>query len=359
MAIFMIGLLLTLLLPVLEKGRQRGVMARCWGTLRQVGVGYNLFAQDHNDHFPMEISVGAGGTKEFNRPPAVADAEFGDAFRHFQVLSNELATPRILVCRADKREPAVTFAALQNSNVSYFVATEAAFARPLSLLAGDRNLMVSGTMSDQVGLIQAGNEVFWTSELHGYRGNLLYADASVRGVNNPGLREALHQSLTNTIIILPPAKLAMTVEGVEEAPAPVAGQTSFKEASSHPSTNTAPLARLTDPAVRTAERGGSIRQPSSAPVSPAGEPTALAQEAKPASSKTTPSVSRVPTNHVASGPDLFSAASPNRLREIFHRCGNYAALLLLLLLLAVMMALEVQRHRHRKRRAMRAEAPQG
>ena len=37
-----------------------------------------------------------------------------DTFRHFQVMSNELSTPRILVCPADDRTVAVNFARLKN-----------------------------------------------------------------------------------------------------------------------------------------------------------------------------------------------------------------------------------------------------
>ena len=48
-----------------------------------------------------------------------------DTFRHFQVMSNELSTPKILVCPADTRVAAANFVRLKNQNVSYFVGLEA------------------------------------------------------------------------------------------------------------------------------------------------------------------------------------------------------------------------------------------
>ena len=47
-----------------------------------------------------------------------------DTFRHFQVMSNELSTPKILACPADTRAAANNFFRLKNQNVSYFVGLE-------------------------------------------------------------------------------------------------------------------------------------------------------------------------------------------------------------------------------------------
>ena len=58
----------------------------------------------------MELS--APGRDDFASNPA----------RIFQVMSNELGTPKILVCPADsKRQPALNFQSLQPANVSYRV----------------------------------------------------------------------------------------------------------------------------------------------------------------------------------------------------------------------------------------------
>ena len=66
----------------------------------------------------------------------------GFVFPHFQVMSNELSTPKILVCPADKNR---TFKAkftsdLRDANLSYFVNVDAVEGTSSSLLCGDRNL---------------------------------------------------------------------------------------------------------------------------------------------------------------------------------------------------------------------------
>ena len=48
----------------------------------------------------------------------------------------------MLVCPADLRPPAGNFAALQNTNVSYFVGVTADYSKPASILAGDGNLVL-------------------------------------------------------------------------------------------------------------------------------------------------------------------------------------------------------------------------
>jgi hypothetical protein len=58
-------------------------------------------------------------------------------------MSNELYTPKILVCPADKqRVAAVRFTPqLNNGNLSYFVGIDAEETEPNRFLAGDRNIL--------------------------------------------------------------------------------------------------------------------------------------------------------------------------------------------------------------------------
>src|SRR5207253_1972590 len=90
----------------------------CVNNLKQVGLAYRSWALDHNERFPMQIPLTNGGTLEV--------APFAPAYLHFQVVSNELRTPRILACPADIRAASTTnFASLNNSNISYFVGIDA------------------------------------------------------------------------------------------------------------------------------------------------------------------------------------------------------------------------------------------
>ena len=70
--------------------------------------------------------------------------EFGagdGVYHHFQVMSNELNTPVILVCPSDVRGFARDFSSLRNANISYFVNLDAGEATPAMPLCGDRNLL--------------------------------------------------------------------------------------------------------------------------------------------------------------------------------------------------------------------------
>jgi len=61
-------------------------------------------------------------------------------------MSNELTTPKILVCPADKEKvPATSFGAgFSDTNSSYFVSLDASETYPQTFLTGDRNLAVAG-----------------------------------------------------------------------------------------------------------------------------------------------------------------------------------------------------------------------
>ena len=92
----------------------------CQNNLKQIGLSLRTWAIDNDGQFPFNVSTNAGGTRELC-------ARGGDGFDtnaalHFQVMSNELSTPLLLVCPNDwSRKPAVSFHNLQAGNVSYLL----------------------------------------------------------------------------------------------------------------------------------------------------------------------------------------------------------------------------------------------
>jgi prepilin-type N-terminal cleavage/methylation domain-containing protein len=50
--IAIIGILASMLLPTLHKGKQKARMTQCISNLRQLGVGVAMYVHDHNDYFP-------------------------------------------------------------------------------------------------------------------------------------------------------------------------------------------------------------------------------------------------------------------------------------------------------------------
>lgn len=177
-----LGVLATLLLPAILQAPARARRIRCVSQLRQIGVGFHTFAADHQQRFPMQVPAAEGGSREFTTTP--------QAFRHFQVMSNHLETPRLLICPADSRRPAPDWSALSNRHVSYFVGLAATPTNPVSLLAGDRNIAVVPVPGGQV-LLNA--TASWSSNLHHFKGNLLLSDGSVHQADDAQLRQMLLQ----------------------------------------------------------------------------------------------------------------------------------------------------------------------
>src|SRR5258708_29543203 len=77
----------------------------CVNNLKQVGMGFRTWQLDNNDKTPMQLSITNGGTMEL--------VESGQAWVDFQVMSNELSTPKILLCPQESdgtKKIATTFA---------------------------------------------------------------------------------------------------------------------------------------------------------------------------------------------------------------------------------------------------------
>ncbi|NOS68487.1 MAG: prepilin-type N-terminal cleavage/methylation domain-containing protein [Verrucomicrobia bacterium] len=180
-----IAILAALLLPALNQGKSGAKRIQCVGNLKQAGIAFHSFAHDHRGRFPMQLPTRDGGSEEFVKSGYRVGGEFYFSFRHFQSLSNELVSPKILVCPADSaRWPAVNFAKFDNVNLSYFVGVNAEQGNVNSILSGDRNL--SNERGNNPTILQPGpgSSIRWTRELHEFKGNLLYADGRVEEVNS-------------------------------------------------------------------------------------------------------------------------------------------------------------------------------
>src|ERR1700744_1784716 len=133
--IAIIALLAALLLPAVTNSENRAKRIWCENNLRQVGLGFQMFAHDHNSRFPMTVPGNEGGAQGFVQNGYLVDGAFYFTFRIFQTLSNELGTPSILACPTDNRLSAFNFSTLQNSNLSYFAGVEADYNKPTSIVA--------------------------------------------------------------------------------------------------------------------------------------------------------------------------------------------------------------------------------
>jgi len=184
--ITVLAILAALLLPALARARQKAKRVQCVNNLKQDGLAFRLWSGDNGGQYPMSVSTNQGGTMEFDIG--------ADTFRHFQVMSNELNKPKILVCPADTRDAASGFIRLQNRNISYFVGLEANELYPQRFLDGDRNVTGDRRLEKGILKVVPGRRLGWTQAMHVNQGNLGLADGSVQQLSNSGLNAALRDS---------------------------------------------------------------------------------------------------------------------------------------------------------------------
>jgi len=184
--IAVIAILAAMLLPALAAAKRKAQRIACVNNLKQCGLAFRIWEGDNGDKYPMAVSTAQGGTMEYT--------DGANTSRHFQVMSNELSTPKILICPADTRIAAVNFSGLKNQNVSYFVGLEANEMYPQMFLDGDRNLDVGNEPKNGILRLVPGQPIGWTETMHVNQGNIGLAGGSVQQLSNPDLRSALQNS---------------------------------------------------------------------------------------------------------------------------------------------------------------------
>jgi prepilin-type N-terminal cleavage/methylation domain-containing protein/prepilin-type processing-associated H-X9-DG protein len=241
--IAIIGILAGFLLPALNKGKMRAKRILCINNLSQIGVAFHTFANDHSGRFPMAISTNDGGSMEYVESGYSSGPIFYTTFYHFQVLSNELVSPRLLVCPTDLRTAAINFQVLQNINLSYFVGVGSTFDKPESVLAGDRNLGTTNAWYQPTILgLGSARTMWWNSEMHQYNGNILFADGHVDQWNDSSFSFAGDGTSGNQGLFMPSVQTAGSFAGASSGPGYVSnyGGAPAYSANTYPSTQPYP-----------------------------------------------------------------------------------------------------------------------
>jgi prepilin-type processing-associated H-X9-DG protein len=107
-------------------------------------------------------------------------------------MSNELSTPKLLICPSDTRVAAKDFGlGFSITNLSYFLSLDAEETYPGMFLSGDRNLTNGLPIQNGILVLPPNRPVGFTHELHNGQGNIALADGSVQGWTSSRLSDGL------------------------------------------------------------------------------------------------------------------------------------------------------------------------
>jgi prepilin-type N-terminal cleavage/methylation domain-containing protein len=231
--IAIIAILAALLLPALAKAKAKAQRINCINNLKQVGLSFRLWSGDNDERYPMRVDSANGGPFGFGTGTLQSQTVSAQMYNVFGCMSNELSTPKILMCPAESYtgattpnnklgSPAVDFGNLANPvgfmnataagnrATSYFIGVDADETQPQMFLTGDHNIGAGSpannnppasintvyvnitAMGPQLNVANPPNPAAaWTEGVHQKQGNVGLADGSAQQFTIAKLKDAL------------------------------------------------------------------------------------------------------------------------------------------------------------------------
>jgi prepilin-type N-terminal cleavage/methylation domain-containing protein len=178
--IAIIAILAAMLLPALAAAKRKAQRISCVNNIRQDVLSMRIWEGDNGDKYPMAVATSAGGGSEY----ATGD----NLTSFFEVMSNELTTPKILACPSDSTTPHTVGPAtawgggspsLTANSISFFIGCNANENIPQMILMGDRNMGTAATTMVTGGNVKQAAWQWTTGDLHLGNGNIALTDGSV------------------------------------------------------------------------------------------------------------------------------------------------------------------------------------
>jgi prepilin-type N-terminal cleavage/methylation domain-containing protein len=185
--IAIIAILAAMLLPALAAAKRKAQKISCLNNLKEDGIAFRVWEGDNGDKYPQAVTIASGGGQGYvDVSPPNTMAEF------WEVMSNQLTTPKVLYCPSDNSGATAHTVAtngfvpanFSDINTSYGLGYDATESAPQMILMVDRNITTSAagsittlaktwTASPTTGLW------YWTAgDLHLGSGNWLLTDGS-------------------------------------------------------------------------------------------------------------------------------------------------------------------------------------
>jgi prepilin-type processing-associated H-X9-DG protein len=185
-----VALIAAIVLPALSIAKKRSQETMCYSKLRAMTLGIISFTTDNDGYFP------------FGTTNSVAYQETNAVWRHFMALSNELGSPKLLVCPLDKsrvqnvtttfdptgQPSSFSLAEKQNQAISYFLALRSKRVietNTQAILIGDRNVFAAGREpTGPLFSVKIAEQLGWTDSIHQRAGNVSFVDGSSQTVRS-------------------------------------------------------------------------------------------------------------------------------------------------------------------------------